>query len=137
MSWDIFVQDIPPFARSVKEIPDDFDPKPIGNRSDLVARIREVVPNADFSSPAWGSIEGPGYSIEVNMGDDEHVKSFAFHVRGGDQAPFVISDVLEHLGLRAFDPASKSGIFGVDADVTSGLHAWRTYRDQVLGKPSA
>jgi hypothetical protein len=70
------------------------------------------------------------------MGEDEHVKSFAFHVRGGDQAPFVISDILEHLGLRAFDPASESGIFGV-GNVTSGLHAWRTYRDQVLGKPSA
>jgi hypothetical protein len=74
------VQDIPPLARSVKEIPDDFDPRPIGKRLDLVARIREVVPNADFSSPTWGSIEGPGYSIEVNMGEDEHVKSFAFHV---------------------------------------------------------
>jgi hypothetical protein len=74
MSWDIFVQDIPPLARSVKEIPDYFDPKPIGKLSDLVARIREVVPNADFSSPAWGSIEGPGYSIEVNMGDDERVE---------------------------------------------------------------
>jgi hypothetical protein len=136
MSWDIFVQDIPPLARSVKEIPDDFDPRPIGNRLDLVARIREVVPNADFSSPTWGSIEGAGYSIEVNMGEDEHVKSFAFHVRGGDQAAFVISDVLEHLGLRAFDPASESGIFGVDADVTSGLRGWRNYRDLFLGKPS-
>jgi hypothetical protein len=69
------------------------------------------------------------------MGGDEHVKSFAFHVRGGDQAAFAISDVQEHLGLRAFYPASGSGIFGVDADVTSGLHAWRNYRDHVLGKP--
>jgi hypothetical protein len=137
MSWDIFVQDIPPLARSVKEIPPDFDPTAFGKRSDLVARIREVAPNADFTSPAWGSIEGLGYSIEVNMGEDEHVKSFAFHVRGGDQAPFVVSDILERLGLRAFDPTSESGIFGVDADVTSGLRAWRTYRDQVLGKPSA
>jgi hypothetical protein len=49
MSWDIFVQDIPPLARSVKEIPDDFDPRPIGKWLDLVARIREVVPNADFT----------------------------------------------------------------------------------------
>jgi hypothetical protein len=117
MSWDIFVQDIPPLARSVKEIPDGFHPKPIGKRLDLVARIREVVPNADFSSPTWGSIEGPDYSIEVNMGLDEHVKSFAFHVRGGDRAPFVIFDIREHLGLRAFDPASGSSIFGVDAEI--------------------
>jgi hypothetical protein len=53
------------------------------------------------------------------------------------KAPFVISDVLEHLGLRAFDPASESGIFGLDGNVTSGLRVWRTYRDQVLGKPFA
>ena len=59
MSWDIFVQDIPPLARSVKEIRDDFHPRPIGERLDLVARIPEVVPNADFSSPTWESIEGP------------------------------------------------------------------------------
>jgi hypothetical protein len=59
MSWDIFVQAIPPLARSVKEIRDDFDPRSIGKRLDLVARILEMVPNADFSSPTWESIEGP------------------------------------------------------------------------------
>jgi hypothetical protein len=60
MSWDIFVQDTPPLARSVKEIPDDFDPKPIGKRLDLVARTREVVPNADsplFVGCAYGTAE--------------------------------------------------------------------------------
>src|SRR5262245_31301564 len=104
MSWDIYVQDIPPSVKSVSEMPDDFEPRPLGKRDDIISRIREVVPNADFTSPSWGLIVGPDFSIEISIGDLEQVDGFAFHVRGGDLAAFVVADILCHLGLRAFDP---------------------------------
>ena len=136
MSWDIYVQDIPASLRSVAEMPGDFEPRLLGKRADIIARIQEIVPTADFASPTWGLIDGPGFSIEVSMGDMEDVRSFAFHVRGGDLAAFVVADILHHLGLRAFDPSSESGIFGLEGDGASGLRRWRTYRDSVLGKPT-
>jgi len=92
MSWDIYVQDIPPSVKSISEMPDDFEPQPLGTRGDIIARIREVIPNADFTSPSWGQIDGPDFSIEVSMGALEQVVSFAFHVRGGDLATFAVAD---------------------------------------------
>ena len=131
MSWDIFVQDLPPDAATVADIPDDFEPAPLMERSALIERIRGVVSEADFGDPAWGRIEGPGFSIEVNIGNEDPVRGFAFHVRGGDLAVGIVADVLERLGLRALDPGSGSGFFERGAAVAS-LTAWRDYRSRVL-----
>ena len=134
MSWDIYVQDIPPSVKSVSEMPDDFEPRPLGRRADIIARIREIVPSADFTSPSWGQIDGPDFSIEVSMGNLEQVESFAFHVRGGDLAAIVVADILRHLGYRALDPSSPSGIFEPDGDPAAGLRRWRDHRDSIAGK---
>jgi hypothetical protein len=132
MSWDIFVQDIPPGVEAVDQMPDDFRPGTIGTRDAIIAGILRVVPDADFSDPAWGTIDGPTYSIEVNIGSGDSVTSFALHVRGGDNAAYVVHDILMELGLRAFDPSSPSGIFALDTGSLDGLRRWRTYRDEQL-----
>ncbi len=131
MSWDIFVQDLPPGIRSVAEFPDDFAPRPIGTRSSIVEAITTVVPDVDFSDPAWGRIVGPDYSIEVSISAADPVQSFAFHVRGGDMAVGVVADILEQLGLQAIDPQSDSGLFD-STTAADSLRRWRAYRDQVV-----
>ena len=112
MSRDVYVQDIPSHARHVDDIPDDFRPTPIGSRDHIVEVITRVVPGADFSDRTWGTIDGDGYSIEINIRDEASLRSFAFHVRDGTgQADHVIAAILRELGLRAFDPESETGIF--------------------------
>jgi hypothetical protein len=91
------------------------------------------VPEADFSDPAWGRIDGADFSIEVNMGLGEQVDSFAFHVRGRDLALGAIAEILEHLNLRAVDPQSKTGSLFTPASAQASLQAWRAYRDSVIG----
>jgi hypothetical protein len=132
MSWDIFVQDIPPGLTVAADMPDDFMPKSLGARREIIAKIQSVVPTADFSDAAWGLIDGPGFSIEVNLGKKEDVDGFAFHVRGGDMAAFIVADILAHLGLRAFDMGSDSGLFSIGPDGSDGQKKWREYRDTVL-----
>src|SRR5258707_9772808 len=107
MSWDIFVQDFPKNVKSAKDIPADYCAKPIGTRAEIIAKILEVVPFADFSDPSWGDIEGNDWSIEVNLGDDGPSDGFALHVRGaGDEAVGVIAAILDHLNLRAFETSN-------------------------------
>src|SRR5262245_16338814 len=106
MSWDIFVQDIPKDARAVSDIPDDFEPRPLGSRSEILRRILEVAPSADASNPSWVTIDGPDFSIECSIGGDEEVTSFALHIRGGDAAAGLVSELLSRGGWRAFDSAS-------------------------------
>jgi len=59
VSWDIFVQEIPPDVRSVEEIPNGFRPGAIGTRDEIIAGIQRVFPEADFSDPSWGKVDGP------------------------------------------------------------------------------
>jgi hypothetical protein len=132
MSWDIFVQEIPPAAETLDDMPDDYQPVSIGKRTQIISAIQEILPDADFRNPAWGIIDGPDHSLDVNMGDKEDLKGFAFHVRGGGNAALVVADILNHLGLRALDPSSETGIFGVAEDAQSSMRKWRIYRNCVL-----
>lgn len=134
MSWDIFVQDLPRDAKSVKEIPADFKPSPIGRRSTIIEKIWEVVPIADFSDPSWGRIDGEDWSIEINMGAEEECRSLAFHVRGGDTAIGVVAAILEHLKLRALAPQT-GGFFVAGPEAIESFLEWRAYRDQVINNP--
>jgi hypothetical protein len=131
MSWDLFVNNIPREFASVSEIPEGFVQRSLGSRRQIVDKICAVVPNADFSDPSWGLIDGDGYSIEVNIGKDDPVTGFAFHIRGGDNAVYVVADILDYLGLRAFDPQSDSGFFSLK-DGPASLQKWRAYRNKFI-----
>jgi hypothetical protein len=114
MSWDIFVQDIPEDVQTVNDMRRKYHgyrPKTIGRRFELITKIKEIVPDVDFSNPSWGVLEGPDYYIEFNMGDEQECVGFALHVSGEDSAVPVISDILRYLGLKAFDPSSDTGLF--------------------------
>jgi hypothetical protein len=131
MSWDIFVQDLPKDAKEISDIPNDFRPSSIGSRSQVIAKIKEVVPCANFSDTSWGLLDGDGWSIEINMGAEEECNGFAFHVRGGDEAAGVVAAILDHLRLRAID-AQSGRFFVAGADALASLANWREYRDRVL-----
>jgi len=97
------------------------------------AKIKELIPDADFADPSWGRIEADDWSIEVNIGVDEECKSFALHVRGGDEAVGVVAAILDHLNLRALD--SQTGEFFIAGlEAPDSFQKWRAYRDQVVNK---
>jgi hypothetical protein len=49
MSWDVFVLDLPPGINSIDEIPEGWSPAPLGNRTDIIAKICAMYPQANFS----------------------------------------------------------------------------------------
>ena len=135
MSWDIFVQEIPKDVKKISDMHEkygNFNPSPIGTRSEIIEKIKKVIPEANFSNPSWGIINGDGFSIEVNMGNKEECLGFAFHVRGDESAAFVIYDILEKLELRAFDPSSETGLFTISPDAMESFQKWRQYRNRIL-----
>lgn len=137
MSWDIFVQDIPPDVKTVGEIPDDFRPRPLGSRQEIVDRILGVIPTADFSDPTWGKIERSEYSVDVNIGEADPVMSFAMHIYGDESAVPLVQRILEALEVRAFDPSSPTGIFDAPSS-GEGFQRWKEFRSTALergGRP--
>ena len=130
MSWDVFVMDFPDSAKTVAEIPDNFSPKTSGSRKAIIDGILKAAPMANFSKPEWGMIDGPDFSIEINIGLEDPSSGFAFHIRGGNMAAYIIADILAELELRAVD--SSTGEFFSPANAVDGLSKWRAYRNQVV-----
>jgi hypothetical protein len=130
MSWDILIMDLPPGVRAVNDIPHDFRPRALGNRSDLIASVMSAAPMADFSDQSWGTIDGGGFSIEVNIGDAEVVESIMLHVRGGDGSIALIAEILHALKASAVD-VQTGELFSIDT-APGSLGAWRAYRDRVV-----
>ncbi len=126
MSWDVFIMNLPLDAQTVDEIPDDFEPAPLGPHAAIIEKIREVASSADFSDLSWGMIDGEDYWIEANLGKDEVVNCCALHVRGGDLAVACVMAIIDRLGARALD---TSGEFVTHDNATAGLQQWRAYRD--------
>jgi hypothetical protein len=114
VSRDVFVQDIPVGARSATDIEDGWKPTPLPfGRARVIEAITDLVPSADFAQPSWGGLDLPGAAIEVNIGDDEPLASFALHVRETEPgaADAFIKQLLTTLGVNAFDSAAEGGIF--------------------------
>ncbi len=132
MSWDLFVQDIPKGVSHVDDMPESFEPRPLGQRAELVEQISKVVPSVNFCEPSWGVIEGPDFTVELNLGEEDEVSAITLHVRGGDAAAGLVSDLLTQCNWRAFDPESDSGIFDPQCAADS-LAKWRAHRDSALG----
>jgi hypothetical protein len=130
MSWDISIQNLPPDVRKVADIPDDYRPRPLGPRDALIARIRELLPEVDFSDPTWGVLDRPGFSIEFNMGSKKICSSFMLHVRGGGRAMATIARVLQQLQLRGID-CQTGDFFSIEAGKAS-FGKWQAYRDHVV-----
>jgi hypothetical protein len=131
MSWDLFVMDLPPDAKSAAAIPPGWMPRPLPAREDIIRTVLQVDSTADTSDPAWVRVNGPGFSVEINIADKTPLTEFACHVRGGDLAVGFIATLLERLQLRALDPGSASGLFD-PATAPDSQARWRRYRDQVV-----
>lgn len=102
MSWELFVQDWGEYD-SLEDLPDDFEPKSIGKKSEIIAKLKSVEPSVNFADNTFGTLESEHFSIDFIMGDEEELYSFTMHVRGGKSAVPCIGNILSEIKLRATD----------------------------------
>jgi hypothetical protein len=132
VSWDVVLLDAPQSINSAEEITADTEIIPFDRRA-VIEKISARHPEAvDFSNPAWGHIAGDGWSIEVNIGDDDLCSSIMLHVRGaGDPVPGSL-EIAGALGVRALDCSSGEFLSAKSPEAAS-FAKWQAYRDQVVG----
>jgi hypothetical protein len=128
MSWDIFIQQFPDGVRRVADIPATFAAPPLGRRDVVIATIRSVCPQADFSDPAWGVLRSDDYNIEFGLGDEDVLHGITLHVRGSDAVLPLVVNVVKALGLRAID--SWTGEFFDPIIAAHSLARWRKYIEE-------
>lgn len=133
MSWDVLLLRVPEGVTAVDALAVDFVPDPVGALDAVVGLLGQWIPGVDLSDPSWGQLEGPGWSIELSIGDEDPVDSVMLHVRGGgdDVLPVVIR-IARVLECGALD--ISTGDFLVEG-ATEGWNAFQQYRDRVLGGP--
>lgn len=104
MSWDIFIQDLPDVP-SINDVPATHRPRPIGDRTSIIRKIKEAVPFAEEQDQDWLFIRQPGYdlSLQLHMEDRDTVRYIVAHIHGGDQSAVCVAAILRALDLRAHD----------------------------------
>jgi hypothetical protein len=133
MSWDVSIIKLSRQYQSVSDIPKDEKPLPIGTKKEVHEAISKLFPNTDWSDPAWGMFKSKFGSIEFNIGNENPVESFMLHVRAGEEVvPAIVRLCLDN-GWNGLD-CSTGEFIEKSSDPESGLKAWVTYRDQVIGK---
>lgn len=148
MSWDLYIYNWPKDIKTLKDIPDDWDPPPIALRSEIISKIKAAIPQADFSNPSTGKIESDrriltsdrrfstlDYSVEVVLGTNDMCYSITL-IAGGDQRCVdFVSAIVTNLNVRAFDTGSGDW-FKPGADAASGFRQWSEWKERVSATTS-
>jgi hypothetical protein len=117
MSWDIYIQDLPDVP-TIHQVPEDFRPGPIGERTSLLARIKELMPAADLVDNDWVFVKHGGIdlSIQLHLENAHEVRYMVVHVHGGEQSASAVAALLRHLRLRGHDTATGDLFDGFSLD---------------------
>jgi hypothetical protein len=129
MSWDVFIQHLPASALCMADIPDDFEPLPLGRRHEVVSTILSIFPDADATDPTWLTLRTPGYSVSFGTGTEDLVTGLTLHVRGDESVVALIAQLIDRLGARGID--SFTGEFFDLATARESIRRWRTYVDEL------
>lgn len=129
MSWDVFIQHLPASALCMADIPDDFEPLPLGRRHEVVSTILSIFPDADATDPTWLTLRTPDYTVSFGTGTEDIVTGLTLHVRGDESVIAPIAQLIDRLGARAID--SFTGEFFDVATARESIRRWRTYVDEL------
>jgi len=112
-------------------LPDDFEPPSMGNAQAIRNAISDAIPGVDWSDPAWGMIDGDGWSIEFNHQDTGETDQIMLHVRGSGDPVTAIVKLCKTNNWSAFDTTSGEFI-NLDAPSTDGWTGFQAFRDRAV-----
>lgn len=129
MSWDVVIMKTPGDGEGT--------PQPtLGDAGPVREAISRCLPNVDWSDPAWGVLEGAGWSIEFNFAAAGPVDSFMLHVRGGGDPLGAITKLCRENDWVALD-MSTGDYLDLRSPSDAGWKSFQGFRDSVLSHVEA
>lgn len=115
----------------IQDLPDDYKPEPLGDADLLRTELSEFFGGVSWDDPAWGILEGGGFSFEFNFTRSGPVDTFTLHVRGGGDAVTPIVAMCKHFGWQALD-YSTGEFMNLDSPSSESWQRFQEYRDRVI-----
>ena len=132
MSWDVYIMRAE--ASSVDDLPDDYQPESLGDAQKLRDELLVFFGGElDWSDPAWGILNGQGFSYEFNFTEAGAVDGFMMHVRGGGDAITPIVAMCREFGWQAVDTSLGDFIDLTDPS-TEGWEGFQKFRDRIIDR---
>ena len=75
MSWAVYAVRGPGGVRRLDDMPFDYEPPSVGTATDVMAVVRELVPDVDTSKPSWLALRSPEYDVEMTIGKGVEVRA--------------------------------------------------------------
>lgn len=124
------------FSRDPRGYVADTKPPPLGDANEVRAQISKVLPNVDWKDPAWGVVEGNGWSIEFNHQRSGVSESVMLHVRGGgDPFPAIVS-ICKANGWVALD-CSSGELINLESPSPKSWREFQGFRNQIVASTEA
>ena len=131
MSWTVFISKTP-----VKDL-SEAKFETLGPKKEVLQKIQQVLPTANFDDPKWGYYRGEVCSIEFNLDDTAYLDYLVLHIRGGGTRPIQIIKAL----CEMFDCYAMNGDNGEQMDFSekdeASFKEWQAYRDHVIKNSSS
>lgn len=130
MSWDIMLlsKDPGPITGTMK-VP------PLGDAQFVRDQISKTLPGVNWSDPAWGVLDGPGWSIEFNHRKFGLTEGLMLHVRGGGEPISAIVEICRNTGWVAFD-IQEGALIDLKAPSDKSWKEFQGYRDGISASMS-
>lgn len=124
------------FSKDPRTFTGDTKPPPLGEAESVRSNITKVLPKVDWHDPAWGVLEGRGWSIEFNHQTNGVTGSIMLHVRGGGDPVTPITAICKSNGWVALD-ISSGELINLDAPSSKSWREFQQYRDQIVASTEA
>ncbi|QWX85600.1 hypothetical protein H0I23_08155 [Cellulophaga sp. HaHaR_3_176] len=126
MSWDIVL-----LKEKFDTNDKDYLPPTLGKRIELISQLTNILPNLDFSDESWGIMEGDGFSIEFNIGNNEDVDSIMLHIRGGGNPIKIIQSIMQEFKWESLD-CSTGDFMELNNVSNESWTKFQTWRDKIF-----
>ncbi|HWA26186.1 MAG TPA: hypothetical protein VG734_11025 [Lacunisphaera sp.] len=103
---------------------------PLGDAQFVRDQISKSLPGVNWSNPAWGVLEGKGWSIEFNHQTSGPTDSVMLHVRGGGDPISAIVKLCKDNGWVAMD-AQDATLIDLNKPSDKTWKEFQGYRDKL------
>ena len=133
MSWDVLMIRTKTNCETINAITSE-NILPF-TQAEIAAEIQKIATElhaiCNCTDLSWQTLDGNGWSIEFNVGEEAETPSVMLHIRGGEpKAVFAL--LMTDLNTRLID----GGTGFITFDKPTSFETWKAYRDRMIDEQS-